>query len=334
MYFCLRLTLKLFNMKKSTLILMAALLIMAAGSCKKNENNENGNDNVTTNEGVYNPSQKIYKYYGWDSFDQVRELEQVWNWNGEKLSSIDYMEYDGTVYKTEYFTYDRNRLTRVDCDRTYLEFQYADGKLKKIIEYYDYELDVEFTITHGSNNKISMIKMAYMEEKQAKKERLNPLCLFLPEQVVGRYEGDRERRHFDRHAKDDGMEIVTIKLTWDGDNISKIYIEGEYSEDGYSETFSEDYVLFYDNKHNPKCGFMNHDFPGLEVFSANNIVKYICTECELEYENGVLVEDENDTYEYRYTYQYNEANYPIVIEETYSYKGVNTSTSKHFIEYK
>ncbi len=318
-------------MKKLTLILMAAMLMMTAGSCKKDKTDVNGDGNgTTTNDGIFNPSQKISKYYYWDEYEEEKILEQVWNWDGKQLSSIDY---PNSSY-SQYFTYDHNRLSRVDYNRAYVEFQYADGKLKKVSMYYDYELETEFTISHGSNNKISKIECVYYDGKKSGREMFDPLGLFLPRGIAANLESNREKRYSSRNAKDDGVETVSITLTWDGDNVVKAYVDGYYEEGDFYETFTEDYTCYYDNKNNPKYGYMDRYFPNLSAFSKNNITKYICTEHEMEYENGVLVEEENETYEYRFTYQYDEANYPTVVEETHSYESGSTYTYKYFYEYQ
>ena len=316
---------------------MAALFMTATSSCKKDNNDEDPiiptptptPSTPTVNNGVFNPSQKISKYYYWDEYDEEKVLQEIWNWEGKQLSSIDYVNWDGTVYETEYFTYENNRLSRVDYNRTYLEFKYANGKLNKLFRYYDYELEGECTFSYDSNNKISEINIVYYEGKKSEKGMLNPLGLFLPEQVVKRL----ERRNTTRNVKDDGVETVSVKLTWDGDNVSKIVAEGEYSEEGFSESFSEDYTFYYDNKNNPKYGFMNQYSPDIEGFSKNNFTRYICAEREMEYENGVLVDDDTYTYEYHFTYQYDESNYPIEITRNRSSSGGDTSTDKYFYEY-
>ena len=323
-------------MKKITLILMAAMLMMTAGSCKKDKTDVNGNGNgtTTTNDGVFNPSQKISKYYYWNEYDEEKILEQVWNWDGKQLSSIDYTDWEGTVYNTEYFTYEHNRLSKVvDLYERY-EFKYADGKLKKVTNYYNDELRAEYTISYGSNNKISMMEGVYYEGKKAAKERFNPLSLILPEQMMGRLDRNSVQKEDKWSSKESYTETFTITLTWDGDNVSKAEYNGEFVEgDGYGN-YTEMNSYQYDNKHNPKYGFMNRYFPDIEGFGSNNIIKCIYSGREEYYENGALVEEEDESGEYRITYQYDESNYPTMYEVSRYYDGSYSYSYKYFYEYK
>lgn len=330
-------------MKKLTLILMAALLVTAVGSCKKDKDNDNDeNDNtttITTNDGVFNPSKKIYKYFYWDEWNEEKRLNEVWHWEGKRLSSIDHMNWDGTIDRTEYFTYDNNRLARVDYGNSYTEFHYSDGRLNKVYEYYNYELETEFSFSYGSNGKVDVISGKYYDFKKESRGTLSPLNLILPKQFVESIEQSRERRETKRGSKEDGMETFTAKLTWNGDNISKYEIEDEYSEDEFYEIVTVQMIVSYDNKHNPIQGFMNRSFPGeyfnnvCGCYSRNNMTQFTYTEHEMEYENGVLESDHSSTHEGSITYRYDDDDYPIVVTQNESTSYGSTYTDKYYFEY-
>lgn len=71
-----------------------------------------------TKDGVYNPSKKINMVYkAWSEdyngthYEAQRYLAEKWTWDNKTLSSIQYFN-DGSY--TQNFTYDGNRLTRID----------------------------------------------------------------------------------------------------------------------------------------------------------------------------------------------------------------------------
>ncbi|MBP5728020.1 MAG: hypothetical protein J6Y48_13195, partial [Clostridia bacterium] len=114
---------------KRTALLLAILLPVAASftSCKK--------------DGVYNPKQKISRIYRQGSGQNTeKQLVELWNWDGKKLSSITYYDRSGEMEGTEKFSYDGKRLSRIDYisdfgDGSYLLFTYDGRKLDKVEVY-------------------------------------------------------------------------------------------------------------------------------------------------------------------------------------------------------
>lgn len=329
-------------MKKLTLIFMAALLVIAASSCKKDKDNENENDDTTTtttttaNDGVFNPSKKIYKYYYWDNYDELKRLGEVWHWDENRLSSIDDMNSNGSVARSFYYSYGNDRLVRIDYSNSYTSFQYSNGRLIKVSMYYYDELESEFSFSYGSNGKVDVISGKYYDSKKTSRGIFSPMDIILPEQFAGSIDRSRERREAKRGSKEDGIETITIKLTWTGDNVTKYVMEDEYSEGEFSEVLTAQMTASYDNRPNPKWGFMGRRFIGesIEVYySKNNVTKYTYTEHEIEYENGVLDGDHSSTHEGSLTYQYDDDDYPVVVTETEVSSSGNTNTSKYYYEY-
>jgi len=98
-------------MKKSIIFCICIAVIAMFSACNKDQ------------EGVYNPSKKIQKIYSVND-NGVKELEEVWNWNGKLLVAI--VDVDDNSEST--FLYDKKqRLTSIDTKDSHSEFTY-DGK--------------------------------------------------------------------------------------------------------------------------------------------------------------------------------------------------------------
>ena len=346
--FATQLTFKYNKMKKLTLILMAALLMTVAGSCKK-DNDDNDNDEIITgNDGFYNPEKKIYKYYYWDSYDECRELREIWHWDGKRLESIDY-GYESSyqewyVNSTKNFSFENNRLVRVDDfdNLAYTEFTYNDGYLKKVSRYYKYELEEEYAFSYGSNNRVSQISFIEYDGNKHSKGHLNPLSMFLPEEISERVDEGVRRMTSTRRGANESV-TASIKFTWKGDNISDFHIDVRYEEEEDGNTYSGvetvNATLQYDSKFNPRKGFLGLDFMegyygyGVDFYSKNNVTQMIYTWSEEEYENGVLDDYDSGTREYHYSYLYDDDNYPVRMNRTRIYDDGDTSTTTNFYEY-
>lgn len=334
-------------MKKFTLLLMAALLMTAASSCQKDDDDDN-NEHITGNDGIYNPEKKIHKCYYWDSYDEHQELREIWNWNEKRLESIDhgYESYyqDWSVSWTENFTYEGNRLVRVDNfdGLEYIEYSYSEGRLKKASYYYKYNLEAEYTFAYGNNNKLSQLSIVrYDDDKSASKGHLNSLNSFLPKEISERFNERKQHRAYGNRGTNES-ETCSIQFTWNGDNISNMHVEVRYEgeEDGiiYSEAETENVSFQYDSKSNPGKGFLNlYCMDGLDdaasFLNTNNMTEYTYTYEWHEYENGVLEDEGNGSGEYHFSYQYDENNYPVRMNRTRIYNDGTSSTSTCFYEY-
>ena len=92
-------------------------------------------------DGVYNPKEKISRiYYQGSGQSAEKQLSELWNWDGKKLSTITYYYNTGEIEGTEKFSYDGKRLSRIDYisdfgDGSYLLFTYDGRKLDKVEVY-------------------------------------------------------------------------------------------------------------------------------------------------------------------------------------------------------
>lgn len=320
-------------MRKLVLILMAALLVTAATSCTKDDD---------ANDGIYNPGKKIHKVYYQDSSSETKELQETWNWNGSKLESI-----KSSVYLTEYFTYEDNILVRTnDGDYEHADFTYRDGRLYKISVYIGSELAADYTYIYGDDNKVSEISVVFYydeEEEKSFEKHLNPLRLFLPEEICDKVDENRHRHASKSHGMMD-IETGTISLTWSGDNIGRVYydLKYEFEEDGcsYVENTTLDITMQYDTKRNPRKGLQSLiDSEGLSgnvaiFYSKNNVKDYSFTLYDAEYVNGALnPQSYSENGEYHCSFEYDRDDYPVTIHRTVIDKYGNTNSDAYFYEY-
>lgn len=328
-------------MRKFVVTFMAVLLVTAIASCTK--------DGDGVYDGVYNPAKKIHKCYYQDVSNEEKELQEIWNWNGSRLESIQYGHGSSqwVEYWTDSFTYEGNVLVRVNRgNEEYADFTYRDGCLYKIDTYIWSVLAVEYTFIYGDDNRLSEISAVYYfddEEEASYEKHLNPLRLFLPQVICDRQEESRHRLA-SKVRGTLGMETGTISFTWSGDNISRVYYDLKYEEEdddySYIQLSTLDINMQYDTKRNPKEGFVG-SFLGsglsdnVAVFSSkNNVKNCVFILRDVEYENGVLDPDPYiDKGEYHRNFEYDRDGYPVTINQTDIDENGNSRTGTYFVEY-
>ena len=216
-------------MKNLMLFVFCAVLCVALTSCEKEKDND----------GKYNPKKKIQKVYYDSSGEKV--LDQVWNWDGKLLSSVDYY-YRGNVNASDQYLYDNNnRITKIICDNEYLDFAYENDRIKTITSFWADESEESYDMFY-ENNKLSKIEWkAYYIDKGIHDKNLNPLAGLIPQEC-----GNLEKAIRKMHTQQKGEDKIIIKLTWDGNNVSHILM---YLEDDPDFTIEASFT--YDDKINP-----------------------------------------------------------------------------------
>ena len=285
---------------KRTALLLAMLLPVAASltSCHK--------------DGVYNPKEKISRiYYAYSSpdpfFNSDKELKEIWDWDGNKLSTIAYYTKKG-VDGTEKFSYDGKRLSRVDyvipdgTNVAHVLYIYDGRKLDKM-EYYSGEELQEIHKYIYDGKKLSKVEVtfydifAYPTSQMAKQWQTVRSRLFryaVPEAVCASMDRIVEtciNTDTPFRQKEGAYYTWTINLTWEGKNISKV----EYY-DPTNELISIQYS--YDKNSNPIYG----------CYTMGNLDE----EClnAMTCKNNVVSETWNDGDRADYTYQY-DGKFPI-----------------------
>ena len=310
-------------MKRFSLLIMVATMMLAAVSCGKDDTTsaDNNNNTNSANDGVYNPAKKIAECSYWDKWDESWILEESWNWENNKLKSIDHMSYYGEVSWSENYVYQGARIIRVerDDDARYMEFSYTDGRITKASYYYDGQLKEEFKFKY-SGERLSEIEGTNYDGYKSSSDEHG--WWLLP-------------KH-DRNVTDGEPEQVVAKITWQGENISKISasFEEEIVEDYYVYTLKSyvEYTMEHDAKNNPKKGFLNiysfrNDDESLSAFfNKNNITKgKYYYEAKYYDEDGICVYEDTHTEEYEYSYEYDQTGFPIerttdLVGEDYEFK--------------
>ena len=281
-------------MRKFVLLSVILLPLVASfTSCKK--------------DGVYNPKEKISRIYNAYSspdpfFNFDKELKEICDWDGKKLSTITYYTKKG-VDGTEKFSYDGKRLSRVDYftedgrNIAYVLYSYDGRKLDKL-EYYSYGELEEVRKYSYDGKELSKIEVSYYSHfdastslmaKQLQSVRSRLFRYSVPEAVCASMDKMEEacmttETHF-RQKGGGAYYTWTINLTWDGKNISKV----EYY-DPTNELISIQYT--YDKNRNPFYGC--NTMSGLDEEDLNVMTS----------QNNVVSETWNDGDRADYTYQY------------------------------
>jgi hypothetical protein len=272
-------------MKKTTILMAILATACCFSACKK--------------DGVYNPKEKIaaiyqssdysYSYYNeqtgaWEeeySHNSPKSLAEKWNWDGKKLSSIDfyYTEEDengNSVNLKEYtvnFTYDGKQLTKVTDDsepNSYIEYSYDGKKIDKITMFYNGAAVETYTFSYDGK-KIDKITLTYEENDWDTKSlrKHNVLQNIVWRSLIPDVSNASETASMVKRAsKGSKSETMTVSLTWDGNNISKA-------------SSGEDAIEFtYDDKKNPLGGFLGSFggeitdavSEGFDCFNKNNVL--------------------------------------------------------------
>ena len=276
------------------LFVFCAVLCVALTSCEKEKDND----------GKYNPKKKIQKVYYDSSGEKV--LDQVWNWDGKLLSSVDYY-YRGNVNASDQYLYDNNnRITKIICDNEYLDFAYENDRIKTITSFWADESEESYDMFY-ENNKLSKIEWkAYYIDKGIHDKKLNPLAGLIPQGCEVFEQAVRKM-----HSQHKGEEKLIMELTWDGKNVSRIvaYIEGA-PEDITEASFT------YDNKINPLKGW--HTLWMDYVIGVWDDEPYTYSSYGNVLSADYVYKDEGEVYDQfvtNYTYEY-DGKYPVKVTAT------------------
>lgn len=277
---------------KSLGIVLGLLLIASLVSCQKEK------------AGVYSPKKKIQRiYYAWNGHE--KEPFQHWEWNGDKLNSIThYMDYDLKDDPwVESFTYEDNRVTRVDnyTYSEYITYDYDGDHLKTATIFYENAIVCSWAVSYDGNH-INKMAGTFYDIKKGANLHLNPLSHLLPPDICRSIVKCEQKLAQQRH--EDETFALTLLLTWTNDNISKIVCtgDGEYI----------DFQLQYDDKNCPFYGFMGdlQDYlvnftAGHTGFTKHNLTSMVVTEGH--YSDTVC-----------FAYQYDKDKYPVFQTMYYS----------------
>ena len=135
-------------LKFTTITLSLLILCALFNSCQKDQ--------------AYNPEQKIKKIYIMRDIFSPKILWQEWTWDENKLMRIDYYPDDNSLSATEYYTYEENKLIKVEDSEGYFQISYTGFKYNKI-EYFkkDDNLLIASWDFSYRNNKVSKIILTY-----------------------------------------------------------------------------------------------------------------------------------------------------------------------------
>jgi hypothetical protein len=289
-------------------------------------------------DGVYNPKQKISKIYEDFTYDEItnKELIQEWTWEKNQLSKIDYCssnpDDETQIIYSDRFFYNGNKLVKIEQNDGSNTQLFYDGSKLKNIEVYDRNqskwLSMIFTYT---NNKISKI---IIEEEKYKNNAFGAMFLpfFFPNKFISKI-----AKCFEENGKKSDMLITyNVNYNYTGDNIKEMVVD---IFEGESHLVLTANYLSHDNKQNPfyKKFTVPDDFVLSFVYVlGNNFVSSKNNPLEVVYQFGYAGGSytENDTY--KYTYSYDNKDFPTEILLT-GYYGDDVNNSwikKNYYEYE
>lgn len=279
LYFC-RIILRLVSMKKNIVFCLCVAVIALFSACSKDP------------EGVYNPSKKIQKIYEVND-NGVKELKEMWNWDGDLLTSINCVD-DSYPY-TMTFSYDsKNRLVAIDEEGSHSEFIYDGKYLQKIVST-SAGIEVGTMEFEHEKGKISVIKISdiFNGADWDVKVAATPLRLVIPEAYPAM---EKALQKSSKEAKGDP---IIMKLNWKGDNVNSVDI----TFSSWGMTMTQRTELTYDKKNNPMYGLFST--LGSEV--ATNL--FVNKNNPLTIKNTYM---EVEMISWDFTYEY-EGNYPTKV---------------------
>lgn len=297
-------------MKKSvTIVVCAAILLpLLFTSCKKEQ------------EGVYNPKKKIEKIYTeWHYSSQEDDeqinvgkyLSEVWDWNGDKLTSITFYNDDASYMTTWSFSYDGSRISNISNGVISYLFNYENNHIVSIQTIIDEDKSIYSTLkfTH-TKDKITRMEETYNQSDYKVSSILpfSPLRFILPslnmdQSISSRFEKGNTKSQIERRI---------WELEWENNNIKKVKTT-DYSNDITYHAFFE---FTFDTKENPfysSCMGSDNYYGGREIINIYaNYYPMITSK------NNIITAQsrDSDSFDYteNYTYTY-EGKYPIVQEK-------------------
>lgn len=290
-------------MKKIGILFVILIVVLSFYGCDK--------DNL----GCYNPKLKIQQIF---EESNGHYLKERWTWNGDLLTRIDFYKKNGDINYTHTYSYDKNRLARIDADDQYTEFLYDKNVLTTINTYVKEQL-VESYVLSYDGQKLSQIQIE-KEGKASSKSAFDMLSHLMPDyypmmcnQLASQPKGENYN-----------FSAATVDFVWEGNNIKYMKMKVNRPDTIQKITFT----YMYDNQINPQ----NHFFPLLldHALLNDNPKTLFCSEnnatsVHVTYEKGL--HSQTDAYTYAYDYY---KKFPTKVYRTF-YNGVTMEEDKELL---
>lgn len=270
---------------------------------------------------TYNPKQKINKIYSEMLPYFPKHLSQEWFWESNKLARIDYY-FGDNVGNTERYTYEKNKLVKVEDDDGFFIISYDGNKYKKI-EYFHSYINFSYCTWDFSytNNKIS--KIIYTETSQFlffNKMETGFLSTLIPKEFISVLAEKSAKKGTEKSLD---LYVCTFNYSYDGDNIKEIIMAEEYEGELFTITYT---YISYDKMLNP---FYKYVGLAPELISATFV-----TPKNNPLEVKIIYSEDNEQQLLEYSYQY-EKKFPVEVEIKRTLVDENFSySSKEYYEYQ
>lgn len=285
-------------------------------------------------DGIYNPKEKISKMYSdYTKSDNTveKQLREDWHWDGNKLESIDYYRPvvagdnrgDNEFYYTAEFKYKGKRLQEIKQGNYTFNYYYDGKHLSKVEVFHESELSEERVFSYDGNQLIKSITTGSLITRPGPPDSDkidNNLHKSILDLTIGAhvtfplYNKKIQEKILTLQNKENTLPYIIIcHYDYNGDQLVKIYAEFFLDNNPSSK---EEYTFRYDNKKNPfQYDLSAAYFPLNSTWiEENNITHTHRIATTYDYESGEMIDTSISSS--IYTYEYNEKDYPTIIDRT------------------
>ena len=271
---------------------------------------------------TFNPEQKIKRIYE-GSYNGPKFLMQEWTWDNDRLMQIDFYDSyneDIILRNTEYFTYEDNKLIKVENNDAYFQISYKNKKYDRIELYRKNGYLLATWDFSYRNNKVSEIIFTDNDDYfwVSKMENEGFLSSLMPVSIM-----EYSSKVGEKQSSSKSSEVSTITYQYSGNNITEI-----------KWTFNEpdDYIIYTYNSYDK---MLNPFYKHIEL--GNRYIEIVTSEnnpgkAHMSILYGLKYESDTE-----YLYQYNTDGFPIeVVVKTFTEDFYDTFIDlyKRYYEYE
>lgn len=195
---------------KKILLAVCAIAVVSLVGCKKDPVTPDPQPDPTSGEGIYNPGAHI-------ATAATDSETQHWYWNDSKLDRIETTDLEGESSNVQQFSYNGNRIASVTQTvqgvATETRVTYSGNYISAITVYTDGNQSLNATVSHNSANKINRLDLdvdaSYITT------------------LLGNIMGDMGMKNGRKFTLNSANIYAT--LDWQGDNVSRMIVHADIS---------------------------------------------------------------------------------------------------------
>ena len=244
---------------------------------------------------TFNPKQKIKRIYE-GAYGGPKYLKQEWTWDNDRLMKIDFYSSDDEdiiLRNREYFTYEDNKLIKVENNDAYFQISYKNKKYDRIELYRKNGYLLATWDFSYRNNKVSKIILTDNDDYWDSKMENEGFLSFLMPVSIMEYSSKMGGK------KSSSAFVTTITYQYSGNNITEIK---------WTLNEPDDYIIYtynsYDDMLNPFYKHIELESRYIEKVTSENNPK----KAHMSISSAPKYESDTD-----YLYQYNNDMFPIEV---------------------